>query len=116
MLRKLAIVVAALLLPGILAAQAPTIPGNHASETAQAKMAAARARVAEHRAAHVRGWVTHMADRNPNAALPATPATPTQPGSAIPAMPAQRSNIPAMPAPQSNRPTSPGQSGLVHRP
>src|SRR2546422_11077036 len=116
MLRKVAVVAAALVFPGFLAAQAPGTHTNHASDIAQAKMAAARARVAEHRAAHVRGWVTHMADRNPNAALPATPATPTQPGSAIPAMPAQRSNIPAMPAPQSNRPTSPGQSGLVHRP
>src|SRR2546426_3087512 len=67
MLRKLAVVAAALVFPGILAAQAPGTHTNHASPIAQAKMAAARARVAEHRAAHVRGWVTHMADRNPNA-------------------------------------------------
>jgi len=105
MLRKLAIVAAALIMPGILAAQAPSTHTNHASEIAQAKMAAARARVAQHRAAHVRGWVTHMADRNPNAALPATPATPATPGSAIR----------ATPSPQSNRPASPGQSG-IHRP
>ncbi len=105
MLRKLAIVVAALLLPGILAAQAPSTHTNHASDIAQAKMAAARARVAEHRAAHVRGWVTHLADRNPNAALPATPATPATPGSAIR----------ATPSPKSDRPTSPGLSGS-HRP
>jgi len=105
MLRKLAIVAAALIMPGILVAQAPSTHTNHASEIAQAKMAAARARVAEHRAAHVRGWVTHMADRNPNAALPATPATPARPGSAIP----------ATPSPQSHRPASPGQSE-IHRP
>ena len=55
MLRKLALVAAALVFPGILAAQAPGTHTNHASEIAQAKMAAARARVAEHRAAHVRG-------------------------------------------------------------
>ena len=105
MLRKLAIVAAALIMPGILAAQAPSTHTNHASDIAQAKMAAARARVAQHRAAHVRGWVTHVADRNPNAALPATPATPARPGSAIP----------AMPSPQSHRPASPGESG-IHRP
>src|SRR3989442_15499536 len=105
MLRKLAVVAAALVFPGILAAQAPATHTNHASEIAQAKMAAARARVAANRAAHVRGWVTHMADRNPNAALPATPAIPATPGSAIPAMPSS----------QSHRPASPGQSG-IHRP
>src|SRR2546427_2731876 len=115
MLRKLAVVAAALVFPGILAAQAPGTHTNHASPIAQANMAAARARVAEHRAAHVRGWVTHMAARNANAALPATPATPATPGSATPATPSQRSNMPAMPAPQSNRPTSPGESGS-HRP
>src|SRR2546428_19762 len=81
MLRKLAVVAAALVFPGILAAQAPGTHTNHASPIAQANMAAARARVAEHRAAHVRGWVTHMADRNSNAPLPATPAPPAPPGS-----------------------------------
>ena len=106
MLRKLAVVAAALVFPGILAAQAPATHTNHASEIAQAKMAAARARVAANRAAHVRGWVTHMADRNLNAALPATPATPATPGSAIR----------AVPSPQSQRPASPGQSGIIHRP
>src|SRR2546427_12550948 len=105
MLRKLAVVAAARVPPGIPAAQAPGTHTNPASEIAQAKMAAARARVAEHRAAHVRGWVPHMADRNPNAALPAPPATPATPGSAIR----------ATPSPKSNRPASPGQSG-IHRP
>src|SRR5438093_11901554 len=105
MLRKLAVVAAALVFPGFLAAQAPGTHINHASDIAQANMAAARTRVAEHRAAHVRGWVTHSADRNPNAALPATPAIPATPGSATP----------ATPSPQSHRPTSPGQSG-IHRP
>src|SRR2546426_6919578 len=83
MLRKLAVVAAALVFPGFLAAQAPGTHTNHASDIAQANMAAARTRVAEHRAAHVRGWVTHSADRNQNAAVPATPATPATPGSAI---------------------------------
>src|SRR3989442_13496714 len=102
MLRKLAVVAAALVYPSILAAQAPGTHTNHASEIAQAKMAAARARGAEHRAAHVRGWVTHMADRHPNAALPATPATPARP----------RSAIPATPSPQSHQPPSPDQSEI----
>ena len=108
MLRNLAVVAAVLVFPGILAAQAPSTHSNHASDIAQAKMAAARARVAQHRAAHVRGWVTHMVDRNPNAALPATPATPATPGSAIRAVPSPRSQ-------QSHPPTSPGQSAS-HRP
>ena len=105
MLRKLAVVAAALGFPGFLAAQAPGTHTNHASDIAQANMAAARTRVAEHRAAHVRGWVTHSADRNANAAAPATPATPATPGSAIR----------AVPSPQSHRPASPGQSE-IHRP
>src|SRR5437879_2610113 len=82
MLRKLAVVAAALVFPGFLAAQAPGTHTNHASDIAQANMAAARTRVAEHRAAHVRGWVTHSADRNPNAAVPAHRASPAARASA----------------------------------
>src|SRR2546428_11522427 len=101
MLRKLAVVAAALVFPGFLAAQAPGTHTNHASDIAQANMAAARTRAAEHRAAHVRGWVTHSADRNPNAAGPATPATPATPGPAIragPSPPSPRPPTPRQPA------------------
>ena len=126
----------ALALPGLLAAQMPQIPNEHASDQGKA-MAALHSQGAQHRATHVRGKVVHAEDvdhdrddrpkttedtdhdrddrgRNPNAATPATRATPAVPahgnGPATPAHPA----TPAVPA-NGRKPANPGQSGN-HRP
>ena len=112
----------ALALPGLLAAQTPQIPNEHASDQGKA-MAALHSQGAQHRATHVRGKVVHAEDvdhdrddrgRNPNAATPATRATPAVPahgqGPATPAHPA----TPAVPA-NGRKSANPGQSGN-HRP
>jgi hypothetical protein len=92
-----------------MAAQAPPVPNEHASDTAKAK-------VALHRATRFRGEVVNPAvGRNPNAATPATPAvraTPAQPSpDAAPAAPA----VPATPAVPAIPAHKGGQSGS-HRP
>lgn len=112
MLRKLAVAAAVLVFPAILAAQAPTIPNDHASSTAKEKVAAR-----PHRATHVRGSVVGL-DNRPDwiAVPPATRAIPHPGGAATPGMPPTTvPPQPAMPAQPPQKPTSPGQSGS-HRP
>ena len=113
MLRKLIPLVAILVLPAVAAAQTPQVPNEHASDTAKAK-------VAEHRATHVRGEPVGLANRPvtpATRAVPATRAIPATPASggnpAIPATPAKPAT-PAVPASPSQKPTSPGQSGSHH--
>ncbi len=117
MLRKIIGIAVALAVPVILAAQTPTIPNAHASDTAKAKVAEQR----HPRAKRHRGSVVGSEHRNPNAATPATPATRATPatpthgaGPATPASPATPAT-PAVPAKPSQKPSNPGQSGS-HRP
>src|SRR6266496_801647 len=109
MMRTVIGLVAALALPTLVAAQAPQIPNEHASDRGKA-MVALHSQGAAHRATHRRGDVvafTHT--RNPNAATPAVRATPAIPGhGVVPTVPAQRAT-PAVPAHKG------GQSGS-HRP
>ena len=56
MIRKLLGLAAAVVLPSLLAAQAPTIPNAHASPQGKA-MAGAHSQAAQHRATHRRGEV-----------------------------------------------------------
>jgi len=114
MLRKLIPFAAILVLPAVAVAQTPQIPNAHASDTAKAK-------VAEHRATHVRGepvGLDHRPVTPATRAVPATRATPATPasggGAAVPATPATPAT-PAVPASPSKKPTSPGQSAS-HRP
>ena len=98
--------VGALLVPGMLSAQTPSIPNEHASETAKAKVAT-----------RVRGEAVGLDNRPVTPAVPATratratPAVPNPDGGpatrAIPAVPA----TPAVPASPSKRPDHAGQGG-----
>jgi len=116
----------ALAVPALLAAQTPSpanehasataksklIPSEHASDTAQVRVAAAMAR----RALHVRGEAVGLDNRPVTPASPASRATPAQPGAgeggrAIPATPA----TPATPASQSHKPADAG-TGHGRRP
>src|SRR5437773_7689952 len=99
MLRKLIPLVAILVFPAVVAAQAPQ----------------------KHGATQVRGEPVGLDHRPVTPATPAIPATraiPATPASggnpAIPATPAKPAT-PAVPASPSRKPTSPGQSGS-HRP
>jgi len=130
MIRKLFVLAGALALPAIVAAQTPQIPNEHASDTAQVKVARhrqnpqvpavessdiAKQKVAEHRATRRRGEVVRSAAQPPTWILPNGPAKPavTQPGVGVvtPAAPA----MPVTPASPPGKPSSPGQSGS-HRP
>lgn len=117
MKRSMMVLAATLFVPTLLAAQAPTIPNEHASATAKAKVAAAMAR----RATRVRGHAVGLDNRPVTRATPATratratPAMPADGGGpatrATPAMPA----TPAVPASPSRRPDNPG-AGHGRRP
>jgi len=105
-MKRIMLIAAALLAPTTLAAQAPTIPNEHASDIAEAKVAAAMAR----RATRVRGHAVGLDNR------PVTPAMRpalAQPGAgpggrAIPA-------TAATPASPSQKPSDPG-AGHGRRP
>ncbi len=108
----------ALALPAVLAAQTPSIPNEHASDTAKSKVAQAM----ERRATRVRGTAVGLDNRPVTPATPAvpatgaTPATPSSGGSAAtPATPPTPAT-PAIPASPSRKPESPGQSGSRRRP
>ena len=101
-------------LPALLAAQAPQIPNEHASDQGKA-MVALHSQGAVHRAKHRRGDVIAPVPdvtRNPNAATPATSATP-----ATPAIPGH-GDVPTVPAHPAT-PATPGHKGPPpnpHRP
>ncbi len=109
MIRKLMLVAALLVVPGLVAAQG--VPNANASDTAKSKVAAhrqnpqvpaqeasdtAKSKVSQHRASRVRGQVAGTEHRPVTPARPAGPATRTsQP--AVPAVPASPSKKPATP-------------------
>lgn len=108
-MKRVMLLAAALVLPSALAAQAPAIPNEHASDTAKAKVAAAMAR----RATRVRGHAVGLDNRPVTPATPATratratPATPGDHGPATRATPATPAT-PAVPASPSRRPAHAG--------
>ena len=117
MMKRILGIAAALVVPAALAGQAPTIPNEHASDTAKSKVAAAMAR----RATHVRGHAVGLDNRPVTPATPATRATrairavpSSGGGAATPATPAVRAT-PAVPASPSQRPDNPG-AGHGRRP
>ena len=111
-MKRVLLVIPALLLPAMLTAQTPSIPNSHASDIAKAKVAAGA-----RRATHVRGEAVGLDNRpvTPAASVTrathATAATPNQDGGsatrATPATPA----TPAVPASPSHRPDHAGQGG-----
>ncbi len=111
-MKRVLLVIPALLLPAMLTAQTPSIPNSHASDIAKAKVAA-RAR----RATHVRGEAVGLDNRPVTPATAETRATHATPGTpnpdggpatrATPATPA----TPAVPASPSHRPDHAGQGG-----
>jgi hypothetical protein len=114
MMKRILGIAATLVVPAVLAGQAPTIPNEHASDTAKSKVAAAMAR----RATHVRGHAVGLDNRPVTPATRATRATRAVPssggGAATPATPAVRAT-PAVPASPSQRPDNPG-AGHGRRP
>ena len=106
MLKRILMLVPALLVPALLAAQTPKVaaPNEHASDVAKAKVAANMAR----RATHVRGEAVGSDNRPVTAATPATRATPAvhnpDGGPATPA-------TPATPSSNSHRPDHAGLGG-----
>jgi len=111
MVRKLMLVAALLVVPGLLAAQAA--PNTRASDTAKSKVAAhrqnpqvpaqeasdtAKSKVGQHRATRVRGSAVGTEHR------PVTPATP-----AVPATRSSQPAAPAVPASPSKKPATPGR-------
>ena len=115
-MKRILVFFPAMLLPALLAAQAPA-PNDHASDIAKAKVAAARAR----HATHVRGEPVGLDNRPVTPATPATRATRATPAVPNPdGGPATRANpahpaTPATPASPSNRPDHAG-GGNPHRP
>jgi hypothetical protein len=111
MMRQLFILLVVMFLPALVTAQTPTIPNDHASAVAKARVAANMAR----RATHTRGEAVGLDNRPVTPATPAirakraVPATPNPDGGpatrVTPAVPATR----AVPASPSQRPTNPGQ-------
>ena len=116
-MKRVLLLIPALLVPALLAAQTPATPSSHASDIAKAKRSTAMAR----RATHVRGEAVGLDNRPVTPATPAvratraTPAVPNPDGGpatrAVPATPA----TPAVPASASHRPDNPG-AGHGRRP
>jgi len=118
MIRVFSLTLGALLATATLAAQAPSIPNAHASDTAKTRVAAVGA---PRGGTHVRGEALGPDNRPVTPATPAVPATRAVPatpasggGAATPATPAAPAT-PAVPTVPSGKPTSPGRSGS-HRP
>jgi hypothetical protein len=104
--KQVMLIAVALFTPALLMAQTPTIPNEHASPIAKAKVAT-----------RVRGHAVGLDNRPVTPAIPAvratraTPAVPNAGGPATRATPA----TPATPASPSQRPTNPG-AGHGRRP
>jgi len=113
MIRKLLGLAAAVVLPSLLAAQAPTIPNAHASPQGKA-MAGAHSQAAQHRATHRRGEVAGGLAHRPD--WVAVPPVGRVGGGVKPVAPPSGSPpFKAVPAQPPRKPASPGQSGS-HRP
>ena len=130
MIRKLFVLAGALALPAIVAAQTPQIPNEHASDTAQVKVARhrhnpqvpavesseiAKQKVAEHRATRRRGEVVGGGLDHRPTWIATPPAQRAQPGVSPAVPPTAHPPQPALPAQPPAKPLSPGQSG-DHRP
>ena len=112
-MKRVLLLIPALLVPALVAAQTPTTPNSRAADIARAKRSTVMAR----RATHVRGEAVGL-DNRPvtpaTSAVRATRATPATPhpgdGPATRAIPAQPAT-PAVPASPSHRPDHAGPGG-----